>query len=642
MSWLFDLYETYENNNDQIGVLRKKGVDGEYMLLPVAHSTQNAQIEVTVDIEGNFYDADVVEKTKAETVIPCTEATLGRANNPPPYPLHDNLKFVAGDFERYGGVIKKGNWSFSDYIQQLKEWCDSPYAHPKVVAIYHYLRKGTLIKDLIAKSILYVDENDQLIKKWTKKEEEKYGDKLKIFQVMSDTQDKVFVRFDVHEASKINTKVWYDASVYDSFIAFYKGRLQEGDLCYVIGEVAPKTDRHSPKIRHAADKTRLISGNDTAGFTFRGRFIDADDVASISFDVSQKAHNALKWLIIKQGQMIDGRVFLLWSNESKTNKVEVPSPQNDLQDWLEEIGSSYKPPQREEIERTDEVFAKQAFNKAVAGYKRDLRYDSKVMLLILDAATTGRLSVMYYRTMDTKEYLEQITNWFETCSWLHTYKKDEDKKIIRFYGPPIPKDIAMAAYGLHAKDKVVKGLMERMMPCIIDGRKIPLDIIRSAVARASNPVAMEEWEWEKTLSITCALLKKKKHYEREEYDVSLDTTCTERDYLFGRLLAIADVLERRVLSRDPEKNRTTNAMRYMNAFSKHPVRTWGVIQEAILPYQATTVKLNCLIDEVGSQINFKDKNSLSEVYLMGFYSQRHELYKGNKKDEENGQIEHTN
>ena len=46
--------------------------------------------------------------------------------------------------------------------------------------------------------------------------------------------------------------------------------------------------------------------------------------------------------------------------------------------------------------------------------------------------------------------------------------------MFRFYGAPAPKDIAFAAYGPRASDKIVKGLMERMLPCIIDESQIPL------------------------------------------------------------------------------------------------------------------------------------------------------------------------
>src|SRR5699024_1739147 len=69
------------------------------------------------------------------------------------------------------------------------------------------------------------------------------------------------------------------------------------------------------KIRHAGDKSKIISGNDKSGFTFRGRFTTPNEAASISYEVSQKAHNALKWLIQRQGEIIDNRVFLIWSSQ---------------------------------------------------------------------------------------------------------------------------------------------------------------------------------------------------------------------------------------------------------------------------------------------------------------------------------------
>src|SRR5690606_12222801 len=110
-------------------------------------------------------------------------------------------------------------------------------------------------------------------------------------------------------------------------------------------------------------------------------------------------------------------------------------------------------------------------------------------------------------------------------------------------------------------------LMERMLPCIIDGQSIPHDIVRRLFQRAINPMAFADaWEWEKTLSIACAVINK----QQGGIGVALDQTIEDRSYLFGRLLAIADVLERSAL-RDGEK-RDTNAVRYMTAFQRHPER----------------------------------------------------------------------
>ncbi len=65
--------------------------------------------------------------------------------------------------------------------------------------------------------------------------------------------------------------------------------------------------------------------------------------------------------------------------------------------------------------------------------------------------------------------------------------------------------------------------------------------------------------------------------------MALDETRNTRDYLFGRILAIADVMEERALS-EAEKKRPTNATRYMQQFSQRPFSTWKQIHELLTPY----------------------------------------------------------
>ncbi|MFZ7101870.1 MAG: type I-C CRISPR-associated protein Cas8c/Csd1 [Peptococcaceae bacterium] len=626
MSWLLHLYETYAANLDQVGKTVKKRDDREYTLLPVSHTTQNAHIEVTVDEDGDFLDAEILDKEN--TVIPCTEESASRSGSKvAPYPLHDKLSYVAGDFSKYGGKIKdRDNIPFAAYIRNLEEWANSPYATEKVKCIYTYLRRGRLIEDLVAKGILVLDDKQQLIEKWDKKYEEIFSEKPEIFSKGVTEQYGAFVRFNVFSPASMD-EVWKDQEMYDSFIAFYNEKLGREDVCFVTGKRLPGTQRHANKIRHAADKAKLISANDTSGFTFRGRFKTGGEAAGISYEVSQKAHNALKWLIHRQGrQIIDNRVFLVWGNDT----VSVPNPDDDALDLMRHSTG--------ELERepdTDQHYAKEV-SKAIDGYRHDLTYRSEVNILVLDSATTGRMAVLYYRSMNKELYLNRLTQWHESCAWEHRYRKHQEQ-FISFYGAPATKDIAFAAYGPRASDKVVKGLMERMLPCIIDGRPVPRDIIRSAFQRASNPVSMERWEWEKTLSIACALIRKMIFDEKKgEWNVPLDTSSTDRSYLFGRLLAVADVLERRALSR--EETRATNAIRYMNSFSRNPGRTWKTIQESLQPYQAKlgikATYLSKLIDEIMDQFQLNDFNNtpLSEKYLLGFSSQRRELY--TRKEEE--------
>jgi len=631
MSWLLNLYETFESNLKFVGEIEKKYNGQEFTLLPVSHTTQNAHVEVDITEDGEFLTASVIDKSDMSTLIPCTESSSSRAGSViAPYPLHDKLSYVAGDFVAYGGEVKK-ELPFATYIQELGKWANSVHAHSKVKSIYNYLSKGQLIQDLVRHKVLCVDADNRLVDKWDKQYEAMYPAKPAIFSVITGDQTSAFVRFNVYAPGKILTKVWKDPEVYESFIRYYSEQLGDNDLCYVTGKMRPISERHANKIRHAADKAKLISANDTSGFTFRGRFNLSSEAASISYEVSQKAHNALKWLINRQAKIVDQRVFLVWGND----ELDIPAPDGDSYDLDVDIAET-----SERLAFTQDGLAKE-LSKAIDGYRNRLEAkvadkNTNVNILIMDSATTGRMGILYYRNMNKELYLNRLVQWHSTCAWLHRYRKDEQGDFVQFYGAPATKDIAFAAYGPRANEKVVKGLMERMLPCIVDGHKIPKDIVDSARQRASNPVSMERWEWEKTLSITCALINKNK--EKEGFTLALDKDNANRDYLFGRLLAIADVLERSALG--PNESRATNAIRYMNAFSRHPERTWRTIQSCLQPYQAKlgagVTYWSKMIDEVGSRITLEDFNNkpLSGLYLLGFYSQRHELYQKKEKSKD--------
>jgi len=214
-----------------------------------------------------------------------------------------------------------------------------------------------------------------------------------------------------------------------------------------------------------------------------------------------------------------------------------------------------------------------------------------------------------------------------------------EKHFIPFYGAPAPADIAEAAYAKKQNSKydldskLRKATIKRLLPCIVDGQPIPRDIVESVVRRASNKVSIENWQWEKTLSIACALYRKYRE-EKEEYSMALDEARATRDYLYGRLLAIADILEEKALYKAKEK-RPTNATRYMQQFSQHPARTWKQIHDSLGPYITRLGGAHYyknLIADVMSLFDpddFIHDNPLTGEYLLGYYCQRQKLIKGN-------------
>lgn len=94
MSWTNELYQVYENN---------WGKDDEkVLLLPIYHSTVNAQVEVTLSEDGEFYSAvPVMDKKDSVTVIPVTEDSGARSSGITPHPFADKLIYIAGDYKEF-------------------------------------------------------------------------------------------------------------------------------------------------------------------------------------------------------------------------------------------------------------------------------------------------------------------------------------------------------------------------------------------------------------------------------------------------------------------------------------------------------------------------------------------------------------
>ncbi|MGH4051814.1 MAG: type I-C CRISPR-associated protein Cas8c/Csd1 [Clostridium sp.] len=608
MSWIQKLYDTYENSISEVGV---PGTDERRItLLPIAHSTQNAQIEIVINGNGEFRRARLLEKNEVVTIIPVTEDSATRGNGNFPHPLCDKLQYVAGDYTNY--VVKKNSQDFyNKYIEQLEGWCNSSHCNKKVNAVLCYLKKIMFISDLVGQKILVCDEKGLLTK----------GVKIGTID-----QSDAFIRFKVEIEGEEEPAVWLDPAVYESYINYYLSLQEEVDLCYVKGQDIPCSTKHPAKIRHTGDKSKLISANDEAGFTYRGRFADKSQVVSVGYETTQKAHNALRWLISKQGYKNGDQVIIAWG----TKNQNIPDVLYDTQDA---IFGKKEPP----VISTEKEFAGR-LSAAIAGYSCDLGIKDEIVIMGLDAATIGRLSITYYCELDGLDFLNRIEHWHGTCIWKHAYKKipdgvDEKGKLkfkhITFIGAPSPKDITLAAYGEKVNDKLKKSTVERLLTCIIDGARLPYNLVNSAINRVSNPVSIEKWEWEKALTITCALVRKYRYDKfKEEWSMALDENQKDRSYIFGRLLAVAQQIEEYALYTAGEK-RDTNAERLMHQFKIHPYKTWGIITDKLKPYMARLGLKGTSLTELMTKINsmlpyekFTSQKKLDDSYILGYYCQR--------------------
>ncbi|MCQ2435178.1 MAG: type I-C CRISPR-associated protein Cas8c/Csd1 [Oscillospiraceae bacterium] len=608
MSWTQELYNVYEQ---QCG---KTFNDGS-VLLPVSHSTANAQIEVTLKQDGSFVDARALTKEEGlNTIIPVTEDSGSRTSGVCAMPLADKLIYLCGDYSVY--VEKNNQQHFEDYLQQLEKWHNSSYTHPAVDAVYAYIVQGTLMKDLIDCHVLTLDE-----------ETGKLAEKANIAGI---AQADAFVRFRVFGDV---SETWLDQSLFDCFIKWDNSESSEAGLCYATGETGPVTYKHPSKIRNTGDKAKLISSNDESGFTYRGRFQDKTEAISVSYDFSQKMHNALRWLIKRQGIPFDTMVLLVWTS----SLADSPNLMNAACDFDEED------PFPEIVTPDTEPLYCDFLRKRIFGTKQ-FDITSKVMLMGVDAATTGRLSIAVYEELEHSRLLEQLVTWHSDTSAL---RYDPKTKTVRPNSFAV-KGIINCAYGmengkgfLEAKPEIMKDNVLRLLPCITLGRHIPADIVQNLVKKASNPLAYEHSYNHRTVLETACGMIRKLNIDRKEgiTTMAYDPNETDRSYLYGCLLAIADAAEYAAYSDEDKGKRETNAKRYWNMFSKRPATTWKRIEEALRVYLtklgASSIRYEKMINEIMSKMNTADlmnDASLSPAYLLGYHHFNAEIYK--KKEEE--------
>ena len=572
MGLLQKAVETYDAMSHRAGIVFE---GEEEALAPVGHTLLEVQIKITLDQNGNFVTAHEMDKNASKIIVPVTEESAGRTSKATaerPHPLCDYLRYL----------LPQNQVEYSHYIAQLSDWANSAFSHPKLHAVLNYVNGGTILSDLNRVGIAA---------------EEKY----RVCWVVNGLGEG-------H-----NGPCWSDQSLMQAFIRYSSAKRAEvpSVLCMISGAVEPAAGQHPKGIIPINGNAKLISANDSSGFTYRGRFISPDQAATVSYTASQKAHNALRWLVVNQGVSIGGRTFLCWNPQG----IRLPSVTGPMRRKTGNVPQAATPTQ----------YQKQ-LREALSSWKNDLPDRAGVVIAAFDAATTGRLALTYYNELPASDFLDRLYNWDNTCKWEN--------------GPlgvqsPALSHLVKWAFGTPRNGKaepdsrILSQQMQRLVACRVDQAPFPLDMERALVEKASNLSNYEGSERRNLLFTACAAIRKYRYdHVKEEWDMALDKECTNRSYLFGRLLAIADKVERITYSGD--NTRETNAMRTQKAFALRPMSGWRILEEKLEPYYKQLSPGLCqyyrnMTQEIVDKLSASDpelNQKLEDVYLLGFYHQR--------------------
>ncbi|PKO66884.1 MAG: type I-C CRISPR-associated protein Cas8c/Csd1 [Betaproteobacteria bacterium HGW-Betaproteobacteria-14] len=626
MAWIERLYQTYENCADKIEAVGLR-------LWPLSHTVKKAHVEIAIDAKGNFRRARKLNRLESPTLIPATEDSAGRTSGIAPHPLCEELSYCAADLPDADPERQK------KYIELLHKWRDSAFTHPKIESVYAYVAKGSVWSDLNREKIFPVSTEDSR------------GNKAKV------ADDKVFLRWVVEGAQDPCSATWEDKSLIAAWMHFDAQQNDRTGFCMVTGQSTRIAQSHSRFVRRAGDGAKLISANDFSGYTFRGRFTDEKkdyekQACSVSFEVSQKAHSALRWLIGRQSyhDFQSGQVFVAWAVAGKP----IPDPFEDTLALILGSSKNVQPAGGADSGLAGDAgqFFALRLKQAIRGYRANLDPTDDIVVMGLDSATPGRMAITYYRELKGSEFLDRIEDWHTQYAWAQDFGKNT-----KFVGAPAPRDIAEAAFStrigetgeLRVDDALRKATIERLLPCIIDGQPIPLDLVLSTARRASNRAPLKRWEWEKFLGIACALFRGYSKSQGKEYQMALEEDRGTRDYLYGRLLALADSIEGYALRLADEKRGTT-AARLMQRFADRPFSTWRNIELALTPYKSRLRasekgsgflwKREKLLDEIQCCFlsdDFTSDRALSGEFLLGYHCQRAALQRGSEPAEDDVQ-----
>ena len=608
MSMMELLYRTYEY------AYRKedRSLMENYLM---SQTMASAPIVLWITEKGEFANATyLTDKEKQKISIPCTEKSAGRSGtNPVPHPLFDKLLYLAGNAEARGINNQKAH---ETYMHNLKDWCESSYGNRYVKTVYAYLEKNTLLWDLEGAGILDFTEEKELKKRLNE-----------------------VVRIGIRRDFQTDLELWRENEIREDFCRYLGNGQENRSFCYISGKEGTISENHPKSIWNLKANAKLISANEKAnrGLVYSGRFETANQAVQVSYETSQKVHNALKWLIQKQGKMIGDKLLVAWGMDG-----------GDFNNVIEGTDFFFDE-EEEDAVMTVDTQAEFAYRleKAIFRQEQDLKHNEKVGFLVLEAATPGRLSISYYQEFTSVQYLslvQALKAWHEEHAWYYDSFDLGKKTRVRKIMCPSLYSIALFAEGVDRSDKmdadqkILGNTMTRLLPCVLEGKAIPSDIRRKLLIKAHYPLNYKEQNWRKLIKITCSILREQ-YREVGTMDVNKDSK--DIHYNYGRWLAAAHEIERRALWKSGGE-RETNALRLFTKFAEHPNKYMMVIQKKIQIYEEKLGDKANWLRKVKREISANlTQNPLEELMgtrdldgrmILGFETQMNEF---GKKEEEN-------
>ncbi|UUX32772.1 type I-C CRISPR-associated protein Cas8c/Csd1 [Fundicoccus culcitae] len=613
------LLTTYEKI-EKAGKVGQKLEHSTTRLLPIYHNDRvvtdsDNVIEIVMDESSNFITVSKLDQN-SYIIFPVTLDSVSRSGvNAPPHPLQDDLQYLTTEFDE-----KK----YAAYIKQLKEWVEVSNVK-ELKIIYNYMLKNSIISDISS----YLDK--KIIAK------------------------KTFVTFSIKKPDSFWTPT-NSSELHEDYIDYVKSSLSEEEqgICSITGKKMYLSDKH----RGLLGTAKLISVSNNKE-TYSGRISDKSKVSFLGYETSEKIFLMLRYLLSQRSysrSIGDATYLVTWDATLEAENIDLTKQVNE--EDFDSRFAQYSMPKENKNEAPEDILNPILSTeriKHLSGYKA-VNKDSDYFVLIINKISNGRISIKYFRNFSGSELSDRILNWYQTTNW-PVWTKEGSKHITLGLNNLVQRII-----GTETKDKKIvsrnealnRWYIEKLLMSILEGNRLPLDLV--TVVR-SNITHRERYSntWQQMELASLSLIKKYhadyliKISEKEVSPVLENNS--DRSYLFGRLMAIAENIEQLSMG---EFTRTTLVSKYWHQLCVRPQSAFNQVKSRLLPYERRLQKskpkafLNRdrLIQDIYSQLDLNDEyllnpdKPLSELFLVGYYAQKNAL-SSNLKTTKNENEEET-
>lgn len=634
MTLINSLVKTYDRSLEAGLVDKYNGNDS--VILPLYHdllkSTGENILKISIDKNSNFVKSSFLAKDD-KIIFPVSLDSATRTRNSMPHMLVDKCSYIASYNEErhkdYMDALEK--WATEEKDEEVKKFIN---------IIYEYIKKENFINEALryalGTDILKLTDKASILEyKLINDKNKEITKKLEL--------DKIYLEFEIvdfknHEDYSVTKyKKLHQVHIYN-----VRKSITKKGVCNITGKEDYIVDKH----RGILGNSKLISSVEEI---YIGRFKEGSDVISIGYETSEKAHLMLNYLMDNKNssKWLGGQQYIVnWFSDDVKNekKLFITSANPNIAGVDEtdefdidkiEIKSDIKDTYKAVYSENEKVAT--SFITGVDKVPKDSRYSA----LILEKVNKGRVSIRYFKELQTSELYKNLEKWSNTYYYYTLVNNNFLKKTPSIFS------ILDAAYGTEREKKLVndndsfkKDQLQKMIISIIEGKEMPKNIVKAIDMNIRKKLNYKN-TWNILQSIALAVLR---DTSKEENEDMLDRDNLDRSYLYGRLLAVYEMTER--LTFDSAKNadgekkkeaiRLTNADRYWTSFTKYPAKITEVLEDKTKTYmnklKATSPGFAILLDREKEDIfiklnklNLSDKEAnqaLNYKFLYGYYAEK--------------------